>query len=60
MGVSKTSDHIKIKIKMHDLSQETPAPIKAQNKDYKDIDVLCTLKIQMESQDLKHWFIEDQ
>ena len=49
MGVSKTSDHIQIKIKMPNPSQEPPASSKAPNDDLKDMDVLCTFKIKIES-----------
>ena len=48
MGVSKTSDHIKIKIKMPNPSQEPPASSKAPNEDLKDINILCTFKIKRE------------
>ena len=54
MGISKTSDHIQIKIKMPNPSQEPPAPGKAPNQDIKDMDVLCTFKIKIESQNLEH------
>ena len=47
MGVSKTSDHIQIKNKMPNPSQEPPAPSKAPNEDLKVMDVLCTFKINM-------------
>ena len=47
MGVSKTSDHIQIKIKMANPSQEPPAPSKAPNEDLKDMDVLCIIKIKV-------------
>ena len=53
MGVSKTSDHTQIKIKMLNPSQEPPAPIKAPNQDLRDIDVLCTLQVKIESQNLE-------
>ena len=53
MGVSKTSDHIKIKIKMPNPSQEPPTSSKAPNEDLKDMDVLCTFKIKIESQNLE-------
>ena len=43
-GVSKTSEHIKIKIKMPNLSEETLVSSKASNQDLKDMDVLCTFK----------------
>ena len=51
MGISKTSDHIQIKIKMPNPSQEPPASCKAPNEDLKDIDVLGTFKIKIESTD---------
>ena len=48
MGVSKTSDHIPIKIKMLNPSEEPPVSSKAPNDDLKDMDVLCTFKIKIE------------
>ena len=45
MGVSKTSDHIQIKVMMPTSCQEPPASSKAPNDDLKDIDVLCIFKI---------------
>ena len=60
MGISKTSDHIQIKIKMPNPRQEPPASSKAQNEDLKDMDVLCTFKIKIESQNLDHGCIKDQ
>ena len=42
MGVSKTNDHIQIKIKMPNPSQEPQVSSKAPNEDLKDMDVLCT------------------
>ena len=60
MGVSKTSDSIQIKIKMPDPSQEPPVPSKATDRDFKDIDVLCTFKIKIESKNLYHGYIKDQ
>ena len=59
MGVSKTSDHIQIKIKMPNPNQEPPASSKAPNKDLKDMDVLCTFKIKLESQNSEHGHIKD-
>ena len=50
MGVSKTSDHIQIKIEMQNPGQELLAPIKAPNQDLKDMDVLCSFKINIDSQ----------
>ena len=60
MGVSKTRDNIQIKIKMPKPSQEPPASSKAPNKDFKDMDVLCTLKIKIECQNLDHGYVKDQ
>ena len=60
MGISKTSDHIQIKIKMPTPSQEPPASSKAPNEDLKDMDVLCTFKIEIGSQNLDHGYIKDQ
>ena len=40
-------------------SQEPPASSKAQNQDVKDMDVLCTFKINIESQNLEHRYIKD-
>ena len=57
MGVSKTSDHIQIKIKMPNPSQEAPVSSKPLNQ---DIDVLCTLKIKIERQNLEQGCIKDQ
>ena len=60
MGVSKAGDHIQIKIKMPNPSQEPPASSKAPNEDLKDMDVLCTFKIKIESQNLDHGCTKDQ
>ena len=54
MGISKTSDHIQIKIMMPNPSQDPPASSKAPNEDLKDMDVLCTFKIKIESKNLDH------
>ena len=50
IGVAKTSDHIQIKIKLPNPSQEPPAPTKAPNQNIKDMDVLCTFNFKIESQ----------
>ena len=50
MGISKTSGYIQMMIKMQNPSQEPPASFKAPNEDLKDMDVLCTFKIRIESQ----------
>ena len=60
MGLSKASDNIQIKIKMPNPSQEPPASSKAPNEDLKDMDVLCTFKIKIESQSSDHGYIKDQ
>ena len=60
MRISKTSDYIQIKINMPNPSQEPPASSKAPNEDLKDMDVLCTFKIKIESQNLDHGYIKDQ
>ena len=60
MDVSMTSDHIQINILMPNLSQEHPVSSKATNQDLKDMDVLGTFKIKIESQNLEHGFIKDQ
>ena len=58
MGVSKTSDHIQIKIKMPNPGQEPPASSNAPNKVIKDINVLCTFTIKIESQSSDHGCIK--
>ena len=60
MLVSKTSNHILIKIKIPNPSQEPPVDSKALHKDLKNIDVLCTFKIKIESQNSDHGCIKDQ
>ena len=59
ISVSKTSDHIKIKIKVQNLSQEPPVSSKAPNEELKDMDVFCTFKSKIESQNLDHGYIKD-
>ena len=44
MDLIETSDHIQIKIEMMNPSQELPESSKAQNQDFKDMDVFCTFK----------------
>ena len=60
MGVTKTSDHIHIEIKMPNPSQESPASSKAPNEDLKDMDVLYTFRIKIESPNLDHGSVKDQ
>ena len=54
MVVPKTSDRIQINIRMPNPSQGPPASSKAPNDDLKDMDVLCTFKIKIESQKSEH------
>ena len=58
--VTKAREHIQMKIKMPNPNQESPASSKAPNEDLKDMNVLCTFKIKMESQNLVHGYINDQ
>ena len=60
MGVSETSDHIQIKIKVPNPSQKPPASSKAPFQDLKDMDVLCNLKIKIESQYLNRGYTKEQ
>ena len=60
MGLSKTSDYIQVKIKMPNTSHEPLMSSKATSQDLEDMDVLCTFKIKIESQNLEHGFIKDQ
>ena len=48
MGVSKTSNHIQIKAKIPNPSEEHPVSSKAANQDKKDMYVHCTFKIKIE------------
>ena len=52
--------HIQSKIQITNSNQEPPASSKAPNEDLKDMDVLCTFKIKVESQNLDHGCIKDQ
>ena len=54
----KTHDNIQIMIKMPNSSLEPPASSKAPIQNFKDMDVLCTFKIKIESQNLEHWYIK--
>ena len=60
MGISKTGDHIQIKIKILNPSQEPTASSKAPNEDLKDIDFLHTFKIKIESKNSDHACIKDR
>ena len=54
MGITKTCDYIHVMIKMPNPSQEHSMSSKAANEDSKDMDVLCTFKINIESQNLEY------
>ena len=60
MGEPKISDHIQIKIKILNPSEEPPAPSKAPNQDLKEIYVICIFKIKIEIQNLDYVSIKDQ
>ena len=60
MSVLKTTDHIQIKIKMPNPSQEPRASFKAPIEDLKDMYVLCACKINVESKNLDHGYIKEQ
>ena len=46
---SRTTDYSQMKIKIPNPSQEPPASSKAPNQDLKDMGILCTFEIKMES-----------
>ena len=60
MGLSNTSDHIQIKIKTPNFSQEPAESSKGPNQHLKDMDALCTIKFNLDSQYLNHCCINDQ
>ena len=60
MGVPKTSDPIKINIRIQNPSQEPSGSSKAPHQDFKDMDVLCTFNIKIESQNLVYGSTKDQ
>ena len=60
MFLPKTSDYIQIKIKLPNPSQKPPASSKAPNQELKDMDVLCTFKIKIESQNRDLGCTKDQ
>ena len=59
MCVSKTNDHIIIKIKIPNTSQEPLTSSKAHNENLKDMNVLQTFKINRDSHNLEHECIKD-
>ena len=60
MAVQKTVDLIQIKIQMPNPSHEPQATSKITNQDLKDMDVLWTFKIKIESQNSEYGFSKDQ
>ena len=60
IGVIKTSYNIQVKTKMLNLSQKPLALTKAPNKDLKDMDVLFTFQIKVESQNSEYVCTKDQ
>ena len=52
-------DHIQINMKIQNTSQEPPGSSTTPNEDLKDMDVLCTFKIKLESQNSEHGHIKD-
>ena len=58
--LSKVFDHIQIKIKVPNPSQEPPASPKASNKDLKDMDAVWIFNIKLESQNPKYRCNKDQ
>ena len=58
--VSKTIEHIIIKIEITNTSQEPLASSKAPNEDLKGMGVLWAFKIKRDSQNLEHGCIKDQ
>ena len=48
-----------MKIKIPKASQEPPASSKAPNKDLKDMDILCTFKIKIQTQNLDNGCVKD-
>ena len=57
--LSEHSDPLCIMIKNPSPTQKHPASPKAPNQDLKDMDVLCTFKIKIESQNLAYGCIKD-
>ena len=59
MGVSKTSDHIQINIKVPNPSQESLFSSKVLSQDVEDIDFLCAIKMKIKSKNAEHGCIKD-
>ena len=59
-GESNASDHFQIKTRVPNPSQKPPGSSKILNKDFKNMDFLCTCKIKIEYKYFEHWCIRDQ
>ena len=59
MGLSKTSDHIQINIKVPNPSQESLFSSKVLSQDVEDIDFLCAIKMKIKSKNAEHGCIKD-
>ena len=60
MDVAKANDHIQNKIMIPNPSQNPPVFSRAPNQDFKDMEVLCIIKIKIESQHLELGFTKNQ
>ena len=58
--MAENSDNIQITIKMPYPCQEPPVSSKSPSEDLKDVNVLCTFKFKIESQNLDHGYIKDK
>ena len=59
IGLIKTSDYIKINLKISNPSEEPPVSSKTQNQDLKDMGLLCTFEIKIDSYNFGHGCIKD-
>ena len=60
MSILKISDHIQVKIKIQNPSQESAKSSKALSQNLRDWDVLWIFKIKRESKTSEHGCIKDQ
>ena len=60
MGISKNSAHNRIKMKIPNPKYKPIASSKVPNQDLKDMDVLCSFKIKIESKNWDHGCFKDQ
>ena len=59
-GCTKNQYHIQIFIKLPKPSKEPQAPYIVPNEDLKNMDALCTVKFNLDSQYSNHFYINDQ